>query len=198
MSFNFVCPFCHRELMGEEAWIGKEVTCPNCSRSIVVERPAPPPIIQPVVAMKGQCPYCKGYYDMRPEWRGQVSQCPHCRASIVVQEAAQPPAPAAEKQPLATFLFVWGIILLVFEFVAGIVSRYLLRLNRNSFGTYCKVIPWGYLGLGLIGVLFSIIYFVRKPKTARRFDTAYIGIVLSWTYVFWRLVYVILDLCLKR
>ena len=198
MSFNFVCPFCRKELLGEEEWIGKEVTCPSCSRPIRVERPVPPPM-QPMVAMKGQCPYCKGYYDMRPEWRGQVSQCPHCRASIVVQEAAPPPVPpASQKPPLATFLFVWGIILLVFNFAENIASNCLIKFCRNNLTPYFRATPWVYFGLGLVGVLLSIIYFACKPKTARRFDTAYIGIVLSWSWVFWRICYVILDLCFKR
>jgi DNA-directed RNA polymerase subunit RPC12/RpoP len=49
-NFKFNCPSCGQKILGDTSYIGKEIPCPTCRKTLMVPKPSAAPVAQSLAA----------------------------------------------------------------------------------------------------------------------------------------------------
>ena len=78
-DFKFTCPVCGQHIRCEMGYVGRQVHCPGCKKSVTVRKPD---------NLKMSCYFCQGHIEFPAHAIGQKLKCPHCNMDIGLKEPA--------------------------------------------------------------------------------------------------------------
>ncbi len=92
-AFIVQCPHCNTELQMQEEWIGLEISCPECSRVLTVNKPESDALPEESNSFIAQCPSCNALLQMQKSWIGKEIGCSVCQKTFVVEKSVQQQIP---------------------------------------------------------------------------------------------------------